>query len=105
MSPAEGGMGVDDDVLVFFGQPLNFLENRSPQGVESADGQVEDAAIRHVGGFLVHHPANVEDLDIQALLESKLFDGFEIGPLVDAHLSGHYCAHGFSELKRRMLTV
>ena len=85
-------MGVDDDVLVLAGDVHDLLEHRPAERIEPGDRQIENPPGRHVGGFLVHHFADVADLQVQAVLVSDLLDGFEIGAFVYADLAGDECA-------------
>jgi len=94
VTPAEGGVGVDQHVLVPVGLGDGVLEGGAAEGVEAADGQVEDAARADVLGLGIHHVADVVDLHPGlALLAGHLGDGLEVGLLVHADLAGDDGAH------------
>ena len=94
--PAERGVRVDQHVLVLLGGLEDLLEDRAAERVEPADRQVQNPPRRDVGGLLVHHLADVADLQVDAAFVGQFLDGFEIRPLIDADLTGHDCAHRFS---------
>src|SRR5262249_13664178 len=94
MTPAKSRMSIDDDILVPLGLAEDLLEHGPAERVEPADGQVEDPPGRDVGGFGVHHPADVEDLQRLTLLARDLLKAFEVRPFVDADLAGDDETHG-----------
>ncbi len=61
--PAEEGVGVDDDVFVFVHVGDDVAHDGAAEGVEAGEGEVEDAAGGDVGGFAVHHVAEVVDVE------------------------------------------
>ena len=83
-------------MLVLLGGLEDLLEHGAAKGVEPADGEIQNAALRDVRGFFVHHLADVADLQVDPVLGGELLDGFEIRPLIHTHLSGHDGAHRFS---------
>ena len=97
VSPAEGCVRVDDDVLVLVGDAENLLEDRTAESVEPGDGEIEDSALRHVRGFGVHHFSDVADFDVQAMAQGLGFDGFQIGAFFYADLSCNESSHLFNE--------
>ncbi len=94
--PSKRGVGVDQDVLVLLGQPQNFLEDRTPQGIEPGDGKIEDSPRRDIGGFGVHHASDMADGQLNAALMRKRADRLKIKPFIDADLSGNDGSHGFA---------
>ncbi len=93
MPPAEGGVGVDDEVGRIAGFVQNILEGGSAQGVEAADGEIEDLARAYIERFLVHQVADVEYVDGFTLLPGELRHGIEVRFLFDTNLSGHNRSH------------
>ncbi len=93
MPPAEGGMRVDQHMLVLVGDLENLFEDRPAKRVEPADRKVENPPLRNIGCFLVHHLADVNDFQIDAIFVSELLNRFEVGPLIHANLAGDDCAH------------
>lgn len=87
--PAEGRVRVDDDVAVPLDLAEDVLEDRPAQGVESAQGQVEDPPGHNVGCLGVHHVADVAEQDVVAALGGDADDLLEEGLLIDADLAGH----------------
>ena len=91
--PAKGGVRVDEDVLVPIGEGEDFLKDGAAQGVKTSDGEIQNSARGHVGGFLIHHFADVTDLEVEAGLCGKGADGLQVRSFVYADLAGDDCAH------------
>ena len=58
------------------------------------DRQIENPPRGNVEGLLIHHGADIEYFQVDALADRYFFDGIEIWTLIDADLTGDYCAHG-----------
>src|SRR4051812_37021202 len=86
-------MRVDQHMLVLFALTKNLFEHSAAKRIESRDRQVQDPPGGDVGGFLVHHFADVKDFEIMPRLLRSLHDGFEIWTLINPNLSGDDCAH------------
>ena len=86
--PAEGGVGVDDDVLILLGSDEHVLEDGPAEGVEACPRQVEDAAVDDVGGLGVHHFSEVAERDIVASIGGDPADALQERRLVYADLTG-----------------
>ncbi len=86
--PAEGGVGVDDDVLGFVREGEQVFEDAAAEGVEARLGQVEDAAGDDVGRFLVHAFADVEGGDLLAMLAGDGDDALDEFLFVQTELAG-----------------
>ena len=99
MPPAKSGVGIDDHMLVIFRTPENFFEHRSPQGIEPGNRQIQNPPRGNIQGLLIHHRADVEYFQVDSLADRDFFNSIEIRTLIDADLTGNYCAHG-AEYKR-----
>ena len=95
VTPAEGGVCVDDDVLAVLALGDGVLERGPAERVEPAEREVEDAPGLDVGGFLVHQVADVVDVDWFALLAREGGDLLKEGLLVHPDLTRENDAHGF----------
>ena len=91
--PAEGGVGVDDDVLLFGGAADDVLERGAAEGMEAAERQVEDAPGPDVGTFGVHHVPHVAKKYFFSLLAGESADIFKIAFFIDADHAGNYYYH------------
>ena len=87
VTPAKGGVGVDDQVLGFVGLADDVLEDATAEGVEALLGQVENAGTDDVGGFGVHQVADVEEGDVPAVGFGDFDDFLEKWFFLDADLS------------------
>lgn len=93
MLPAEGGVGVDEDVFVVGHVGEDVAEDGASEGVEASEGEIEDAARADVGCFGVHHVADVVDLEVFAV---GACDGGGMGDegfFIEADLAGEEGAH------------
>ena len=64
MPPAEGGVGVNQHVLVLIGDAKNFLEHRPAKRVKPGDRQIENPPGWYIRRFGVHHLPDVADHQI-----------------------------------------
>ena len=88
--PAECGVGVDDDVGVVLDRSRrgdDVLECSTSQGCEATQRKIEDPTRSNVRPLAIHHVADVEELDVLALLATKFRHLFEVGLLVNADLT------------------
>lgn len=93
VAPAEGGVGVDDDVFLALRVADDVLERRAAQGVEPGELQVEDLPGLHVRGLVVHHVADVVQADRLPAFAGQPGDLLEVFLLIHADLPGNDRAH------------
>ncbi len=94
--PAEGAVGIDDDVGMGVGRcggGDDVLERGAAEGVESREGEVENAPRADIRRFGVHHVADVKGLDARAALAGDAGDGIKVGLLVHTDLAGDDRTH------------
>ena len=93
MPPAECGVGVDDDILCFAAFSDYIFKYASPKGMQSFEWYIEYPARCDIGGFGVHHVADVEKLDIFIFFTGESAYLFEVVFFIEADSSSDYNNH------------
>ena len=99
VSPAERGVGVDDQVRVIFDGMASIddvFECRPAKRGQTRDGQIKNPTIPNIRGFLVHHLPDMERVDAVSASPRQVHDLAKVVGFVHTNLSGHNCSHSDS---------